>query len=228
MDSQPATRTSSVRFSTTRTDVHALDPEDDRAVHFVADALNDPHVFKTYSDEGREPLTAADVRATFDGRDTYAFVARATGSDEYVGVVEASRIDRRRGSALFGTFVARKYQNSGYGVEITAPVVDWLFETLRMHRVWTIVGENADTNSIIDVDGFEREGVMRDADYIDGEYVDRHVIGCLEDGWQQAKDDIGDYLATFLPDDALYPRLPSQDSLPGDEDPTDAARNPAE
>lgn len=201
---------SPLRFRTTRTTIHALDSVDERAVQFVADILNDPRTHKTYSDEGREPLTTGDVQERYDGPGQYMFVARATGSDEFVGAIEVDKIDRRVGSAVFGLLVHPKYQNRGYGAETLAPVVDWLFETVRMHRVWTLVGENADTSSITQIHGFEKEGVMRDADYIDGEYVDRHVIACLEDDWAETKELLADYLRHFKPDDAEYPRLPAE------------------
>lgn len=214
---------SSLRFRTTRTTIHSLDTADDHAVEFTADVLNDPRVHETYSDEGREPLTMSDVREKYSGRDQQVFLARATGSDEFVGAVEIGRIDRRVGSALFGLLIVPKYQDRGYGAEILAPVIDWLFETVRMHRVWTLVGENADTSSITQVPGFEREGVMEDADYINGEYVDRHVIACLEDRWAETKRELADYLRNFTPDDAVYPRLP--DTGEGDDAP---ASDPAE
>lgn len=200
---------SSLRFRTNRTTIHSVDNSDERSVKFVADTLNDPLVHETYSDEGREPLTVADVRERYDGRSQYMFVAQAVGSDEFVGAIEVDKIDRRAGSAVFGLLVVPEYQDRGYGAEILAPVIDWLFETMRMHRVWTLVGGNADTSSITQIPGFEKEGVMREADYINGEYVDRHVIACLEDGWTETKALLTDYLARFKPEDAVYPRLPS-------------------
>lgn len=201
---------SSVRFRTMRTMVHGLDPEDDGMTAFVADALNDPRVFHTYSDEGREPMTRADVREMFAGDDAYAFVARERGGDEYIGVVEVSRIDQRTGSALVGNFLIPEYRGQKYGMEIPLPIVDWLFETMRCHRVWSIAGENADPDGLVGTWGFEREGILREADYIDGEYVDRHIIGCLEDDWEAAKRERADLINRFKPTDAVYPRLPDE------------------
>jgi RimJ/RimL family protein N-acetyltransferase len=206
---------SSLRFRTTRTTIHSVDASDERAIRFVTDTLNDPRVHETYSDEGREPLTLAEVRDEYSGRDQHMFVAKATGSDEFVGAVEVDRMDRRVGSAVFGLLVVPKYQDRGYGAEILAPVVDWLFETMRMHRVWTLVGANADTSSIVQIPGFEKEGVMRDADYINGEYVDRHVIACLETGWAETKEKLAAYLGHFKPDEAVYPRLPDESDTGG-------------
>ena len=213
MDGTPDRR-SPLRFRTTRTTIHALDSADGEAVAFVRDLLNDPRVYKSYSDEGREPLTVGEIEDKYESDDSWFFVAQATGSDEFVGAVEIDHVDRRVGSAVFGLLVEPKYQDRGYGAEILAPVIDWLFETMRMHRVWTLIGENADTDSITQIHGFEKEGVMRDADYIEGEYVDRHVVACLEDDWAETKRRLADYLSHFKPEDAEYPRLPAES---GDE-----------
>jgi len=212
---------SPLRFRTTRTTIHALDGADQQAVEFVTDLLNDPRVYKSYSDEGREPVTVDDIEERYDGESQWLFVAKATGSDEFVGAVEIDDLDRRVGSAVFGLLVDLKYQNRGYGAEILAPVIDWLFETMRMHRVWTLIGGNADTESITQIHGFEKEGVMRDADYIEGEYVDRHIVACLEEEWAETKRRLADYLRHFKPDDAEYPRLPVEtgDSTSSQESP---------
>jgi RimJ/RimL family protein N-acetyltransferase len=203
-------RQSSVRFRTMRTLLHGLDPADEEMCQFVSDMLNDPHVFQTYSDEGREPLTRADVRGMFEGDDAYAFVACERGSGEMIGVVEVSRLDRRTGNALVGNIVKPEYQGQKYGMEIPLPVVDWLFETVRCHRVWSIAGANADPDGMAEFDAFEREGILREADYIDGEYVDRHIIASLEEEWRAAKAKHVDMIAQFKPTDAVYPRLPDE------------------
>lgn len=209
MERNPGPR-SPLRFRTTRTTIHALDSADEEAVAFVRDLLNDPRVYKSYSDEGREPLTVGDIEDDYESDDKWVFVAQATGSDEFVGAVEIDQVERRVGSAVFGLLVKPKYQGRGYGAEILAPIVDWLFETMRMHRVWTLIGENADTESITQIHGFEKEGVMRDADYIDGGYIDRHIVACLEDDWAETKRKLADYLSHFKPEDAEYPRLPTE------------------
>lgn len=205
-------RKSSVRFYTMRTLLYGLDPDDDELCSFVADTLNDPHIFQTYSDEGREPLTVADVRDLFAGDDAYAFVACERGSGEKIGVVEVSRIDRRRGGALVGNMVLPEHQGKQYGMEIPIPVLDWLFETVRCHRVWSIAGENADPDGMVEFDAFRREGILQEADYINGEYVDRHIVACLEDEWTAAKRDHAELLERFKPSDAVYPRIPDETS----------------
>ena len=224
-------RQSSVRFRTMRTLLYGLDPADEELCAFVADMLNDPQVFQTYSDEGREPLTRADVREMFEGDDAYAFVACERGSGEKIGVVEVSRIDRRTGNALVGNIVKPEYQGRKYGMEIPLPVVDWLFETVRCHRVWSIAGANADPDGMAETDAFQREGVLRDADYIDGEYVDRHIIASLEDEWAAAKEKHAEMIQQYKPSDAVYPQLPAEataetEAGANDDGSADAAEDP--
>jgi hypothetical protein len=127
-----------------------------------------------------------------------------------IGVVEVSRLDRRAGNALVGNIVNPENQGQKYGMEIPLPVVDWLFETVRCHRVWSIAGANADPDGMAEFDAFEREGILREADYIDGEYVDRHIIASLEEEWRAAKAKHVDMIAQFKPTDAVYPRLPDE------------------
>lgn len=71
----------------------------------------------------------------------------------------------------------------GYGKEAVQLLLDFAFNDLNLHRVELIVidGNEPAINTYLGV-GFVREGVQRQAAYIDGRYVDLVFMGILRDG----------------------------------------------
>ena len=70
----------------------------------------------------------------------------------------------------------------GYGTEAVRLLLDFAFKDLNLHRVYLrVFVTNEAALRVYEKVGFVREGVLREAAYIDGKYVDVAVLGILRD-----------------------------------------------
>ncbi|MBN1269156.1 MAG: GNAT family N-acetyltransferase [Kiritimatiellae bacterium] len=68
----------------------------------------------------------------------------------------------------------------GYGREIVRTCVRYAFDVLGLHRVESrILEENTASIRLYEQCGFVREGLLRDDDFRDGQFVNRVVLGLL-------------------------------------------------
>lgn len=71
-------------------------------------------------------------------------------------------------------------RGKGYGTEAVSLLVGFAFKDLNLHRVYLhVFSSNAAAIRVYEKARFVREGVLRRAAYIDGEYVDVLVMGIL-------------------------------------------------
>ncbi len=90
-------------------------------------------------------------------------------------------IDEQFGTAEVGYFFAPDAWGNGYATAAVERVVDYAFEELRLHRVHArVFAFNEGSARVLEKVGFEREGVLREAAYMHGEYVDELRYGLLE------------------------------------------------
>ncbi|WP_342775078.1 GNAT family N-acetyltransferase [Halosimplex halophilum] len=101
--------------------------------------------------------------------------------DDRVGAVDLVDIDEQFGTAEVGYFFAPDAWGNGYATAAVERVVDYAFEELRLHRVHArVFAFNEGSARVLEKVGFEREGVLREAAYMHGEYVDELRYGLLE------------------------------------------------
>ena len=71
----------------------------------------------------------------------------------------------------------------GLGTEVTRYVLDYAFDALNLNRVHlTVLATNPRAIAVYEKLGFEREGVMRQAQFKRGAYIDVVVMGKLRGG----------------------------------------------
>lgn len=79
-------------------------------------------------------------------------------------------------SCMLGFAIDREHEGRGLMHEALAASIDWLFDTLNLHRVQASHRpENERSRRLLERLGFEREGLARDYLFIDGAWRD-HVI----------------------------------------------------
>jgi RimJ/RimL family protein N-acetyltransferase len=106
-----------------------------------------------------------------------------------VGVVGLDPIDREAGTAELGYWVAPDHQQQGYGSEAVELAIGYGFDRLRLHRIAArVFAFNEPSSKLLERAGFTREGVHRDAVFVDGEYCDTHWYGLLDEEWRAADD----------------------------------------
>ena len=91
--------------------------------------------------------------------------------------------------AEFGIFIgAKQFWNQGYGTEAFKTMIHHGFDTLNLNRISLRVYENNPRaiRSYLSV-GFVEEGIMREAVFQDGEYVDVAFMSILYSEWQERR-----------------------------------------
>ena len=121
--------------------------------------------------ETRRYLRAA--RAAWARQHAFEFVIELRDGGRLAGVTSLHRIDWVRACAGLGYWVRRSVWNQGIASEAAAAALSHALGGLRLHRVEALVAlENKASQRVIEKLGFTREGVAREAEYVDGRYLD--------------------------------------------------------
>lgn len=105
-----------------------------------------------------------------------------------VGDCGFHKIDWRNRSAELGIFIGEKsYWNQGYGAETMRLLLKHGFETLNLNRIFLrVFSTNTRAVRSYENAGFIHEGQMRQAEYINGAYVDVLLMSVLRSEWDAA------------------------------------------
>lgn len=147
------------------------------------------------------PETLEDIEAEFDrkkGETRHKFLIVHREDSKPVGqvmlVFEEEGFDTS-GCAELRAFIHPDYQSNSVGTEAAFYAIDHGFNQLNLHRVWARVLEtNEKSKGLCRRLGMEREGVLRDQLFIDGDYADMVYLGVLEDEWREKKPELQSYI----------------------------------
>ena len=121
--------------------------------------------------ETRRDLRAA--RSAWSRQSAFEFVIELRDSGRVVGVTSLHRVDWVRAAAGLGYWVRRSEWNRGIATEAAAAALSHALGGLRLHRIEALVAlENKSSQRVIEKLGFVREGVAREAEFVDGRYLD--------------------------------------------------------
>jgi RimJ/RimL family protein N-acetyltransferase len=101
------------------------------------------------------------------------FIVEDARSGEFCGITSLHRIDWYRRTAGLGYWIRRSCWGQGIATEAAGAVLARAFRTGELHRVEAHVAlENLASQRVVEKLGFQREGVARQIEYIDGHYLD--------------------------------------------------------
>jgi RimJ/RimL family protein N-acetyltransferase len=105
--------------------------------------------------------------------------------EKLIGNCGIHRIDWKNRVAEVGITIGEKeYQSKGYGTEAMETLLDYTFKTLNLNRIQLRVYDfNSRAISSYNKIGFVKEGRMRKAFFIKGEYHDIIFMSILQDEW---------------------------------------------
>ncbi len=108
---------------------------------------------------------------------------------EAVGNVGFMNFDQRARSAEIGILIGEKdYWNKGYGTEAMQLMVGYGFGALNLNRIHLRVYEiNPRGVRCYEKVGFQHEGRLRQAYYLEGQYIDILVMSILKKDWTDKK-----------------------------------------
>jgi acyl-CoA synthetase (AMP-forming)/AMP-acid ligase II/RimJ/RimL family protein N-acetyltransferase/acyl carrier protein len=161
--------------------------EDDLANETYLENLMDPEVhYLTHS--GRFPQNERSIHAFWQGYQPpsgmiFAVCDRKT--NVHVGNA-VLRIDWIGRSAEFGRFIFKEYQGQVYSEEPLTLLMEYVFERLRLDRLWGGGANPASVPSLVRR-GFTLEGRLRKHDILDGQRRDKFFVGMLSDDYWKIK-----------------------------------------
>ena len=119
------------------------------------------------------------MRSIAGRTDLIVFAIRRKRGDALIGVCQLHTISAVHRSAELQIRIGdAASRGRGYGAEAVRLLVEFAFRDLNLHRVWLrVFRTNTRALKTYTAAGFVREGVMRDAAYIDGHYVDVVIMG---------------------------------------------------
>ncbi len=118
-------------------------------------------------------------------RDSIVLTIVNPRTDQPVGQTAFFRIDYISRAAVFYLAILDPADwSKGYGSEATQLMVDYAFATLNLNRIQLhVCAENIPAIRIYERVGFIKEGVLRQAMFRNGAYVDFLVMGILRSDW---------------------------------------------
>ncbi|MBV9594572.1 MAG: GNAT family N-acetyltransferase [Actinobacteria bacterium] len=167
--------------------LRARRPEDVPVLHAE---LYDDVVLRSRTDDRPWRPRPVDDRSPFalpavdDGVDAFSVVELAT--DELAGACVMWGLDQHNRSAHFGVSLRPAFRGRGLGTDVMGVLCQFAFCTRGLHRVQveTLADNSAMLRSAVHV-GFVEEGRMRQAAWVQGEFVDLVVLGQLAAEWSQ-------------------------------------------
>ena len=92
----------------------------------------------------------------------------------------------RSRKAEFGILIGDKsVWNQGYGTEVTRLMLKHGFETLNLHRIeLRVFSTNPRARRAYEKAGYVLEGIQRQAEFRNGQYVDEHLMAVLRGEWK--------------------------------------------
>jgi len=121
--------------------------------------------------ETRRYLRAA--RSAWSRQSAFEFVIELRDSQRVAGIVSLHRVDWLRAVAGLGYWVRRTEWNRGIASEAANGALGHALGGLRLHRIEALVAlENKASQRVLEKLGFVREGVAREAEFVDGRYLD--------------------------------------------------------
>jgi RimJ/RimL family protein N-acetyltransferase len=108
-------------------------------------------------------------------RSAFEFIVADLESEVVVGVTSLHRIDWLRRSAGLGYWIRSSWQGHGFALEAARASALYAFRRLGLHRLELHIAlGNAASHGVAQRLGARREGIARDAELIDGRFLD-HV-----------------------------------------------------
>jgi RimJ/RimL family protein N-acetyltransferase len=102
-----------------------------------------------------------------------------------IGYCTLEHIDTTHRSCEIGIVIGDpRYWNKGVGTLVVTRLTTLALTVYHLHRVYAVIqGGNRASIRCFEKAGFQHEGRLRDARYVNGEFIDLHSYAVLEHEW---------------------------------------------
>jgi len=161
-----------------KTNLRTVEKED---IEFLRDTYNHPDVRKLVGN--RRPKNLEQENDFFEN-----VVVEGDSTDllicvdgEPVGIISLTPQKPEIAVSELGLWLNPEYHGNGYGTEASELMIEYGFDQLNLHKIFTRVFEsNEASKHIWDKLGFEKEGHLKDHMYKDGEFEDTLYYGLVK------------------------------------------------
>lgn len=129
-----------------------------------------------------------DIQRCFAAKTLFQWGIAQLKSDEIIGTCTLHQLDTRNRRAEIGFALNHKHWHQGYATEAVGRVVQYAFNTLRLHRIEADTDpRNAASIALLTRLGFVAEGHMRERWLTHGAPQDSAIFGLLAREWRAAR-----------------------------------------
>lgn len=119
------------------------------------------------------------IKREAEGTYLYSSIAHKS-TNEIIGTAMIFNFSREAKHAEIGYVIKKDSWGKGYGTETVNLLTDFSFSTLKLHKLHAnVVDTNYGSGKVLEKNGFELEGRLKDYYYIDGSYLDGLIFGKL-------------------------------------------------
>lgn len=128
----------------------------------------------------------ADVARRFQEREMFQWGIAGRADGTLVGTCTLHALSDEHRRAELGYTLARAAWGRGYVAEALPALIRFAFETLKLHRLEANVDpRNERSIRVLEREGFEREGHLRERYHVQGEVQDALLFGLLRREWSE-------------------------------------------
>lgn len=128
------------------------------------------------------------IRESKDNFDAFSVVELAT--DKLAGTAYLWGIDMHNRHGHIGLGLLPAFRGKGFGTDVVRVLCRYGFNGRGLHRLQIeTLTDNYAMLRAAEANGFVREGTLRGAGWLDGEFVDEAILGLLVDEWRASRAD---------------------------------------
>ena len=142
------------------------------------------------------PLTLEEVKKWFDPpaerhiQEFVVFTIYHKADKRPIGSVGFGRINWvNRNANIFGTIGETEYWGKGIIGEATKLLIRYGFTELNFHKIYAgVFSPDARSLRAAEKLGFEKEGIIKESVYADGQYLDTHKFALFKRDWMKSNE----------------------------------------
>jgi ribosomal-protein-alanine N-acetyltransferase len=138
-----------------------------------------PRPLSKTEDDALEHLAMIDDKIENNERINWAITLKL--SNEFVGIIGHYRIKAESFRAEIGYMILREFQGIGIATEAIKIVLNYGFDTVKLHSVEAIIDpQNYASEKILQKNGFVKEAHLVENEFYDGKFLDTVIYSLLK------------------------------------------------